>query len=48
MGTWHRPGEVYDPKKVHDKIKYSKDDDERIDDWVAGTFILPLFPLRLR
>ena len=36
MGTWHRPGEPYDPRKVHDDIKYSKEDDEAIDNWISG------------
>ncbi|RXW18278.1 hypothetical protein EST38_g7589 [Candolleomyces aberdarensis] len=35
MGTWHKPGDVYDAKKVHDDIKYSEEDDKAIDDWVA-------------
>ncbi|KAJ2917290.1 hypothetical protein MD484_g3124, partial [Candolleomyces efflorescens] len=35
MGTWHKPGDVYDAKKVHEDIKYSKEDDQAIDDWVA-------------
>lgn len=26
---------MYDAKKVHEDIKYSKEDDEAIDDWVA-------------
>ncbi|KAN0088466.1 GMC oxidoreductase [Tylopilus felleus] len=37
MGTWHRPGEPYDPRKVHDDIKYSKEDDEAIDNWISET-----------
>jgi len=35
MGTWHRPSEPYDADKVHDDIKYSKEDDAAIDDWIA-------------
>ncbi|KAG2121219.1 GMC oxidoreductase-domain-containing protein [Suillus cothurnatus] len=35
MGTWHKPGEPYDASKVHDEIKYTKDDDEAIDNWIA-------------
>lgn len=35
MGTWHKPGDSYDPKKVHDDIVYSKEDDEAIDHWIA-------------
>lgn len=35
MGTWHRPGEPYDASKVHEDIKYTKEDDDAIDDWIA-------------
>ncbi|KAG6381632.1 hypothetical protein JVT61DRAFT_231 [Boletus reticuloceps] len=35
MGTWHKPGESYDPHKVHNDIKYSKEDDEAIDNWIS-------------
>jgi len=35
MGTWHTPGEIFDPKKVHEDIKYSAEDDKAIDDWIA-------------
>ncbi|KAG9312998.1 GMC oxidoreductase-domain-containing protein [Chiua virens] len=35
MGTWHKPGEPYDPSKVHDDVKYSKEDDEAIDNWIS-------------
>lgn len=35
MGTWHRPGEPFDPSKVHEDIKYTKEDDQAIDDWIA-------------
>ncbi|EIW79242.1 alcohol oxidase [Coniophora puteana RWD-64-598 SS2] len=35
MGTWHRPSEPYDASKVHDDIKYTKEDDAAIDDWIA-------------
>ncbi|CAA7264498.1 unnamed protein product [Cyclocybe aegerita] len=35
MGTWHRPGEPYNPDKVHEDIKYTEEDDKAIDDWVA-------------
>ncbi|KII84858.1 hypothetical protein PLICRDRAFT_179188 [Plicaturopsis crispa FD-325 SS-3] len=35
MGTWHRPGEPYDASKVHENIKYTKEDDDAIDDWIA-------------
>ncbi|EMD41134.1 alcohol oxidase [Gelatoporia subvermispora B] len=35
MGTWHKPGDVYDPSKVHEDIQYTKEDDEAIDNWVA-------------
>lgn len=34
-GTWHRPGEPFDASKVHENIKYTKEDDQAIDDWVA-------------
>jgi alcohol oxidase len=36
VGTWHKPGEAYDASKVHDEIKYTKEDDEAIDNWIAG------------
>jgi alcohol oxidase len=36
LGTWHKPGEPYDASKVHDDIKYTKEDDEAIDNWIAG------------
>jgi len=35
MGTWHRPSEPYDASKVHEDIKYTKEDDAAIDDWIA-------------
>jgi len=35
MGTWHKPGDIYDPKKIHEDIKYTAEDDKAIDDWVA-------------
>ncbi|THH29566.1 hypothetical protein EUX98_g4623 [Antrodiella citrinella] len=35
MGTWHGPGEPYDAAKVHEDIKYTAEDDQVIDDWVA-------------
>jgi len=35
MGTWHKPGEVYNEKKIHEDIKYTKEDDEAIDNWIA-------------
>ncbi|KAG7445872.1 alcohol oxidase [Guyanagaster necrorhizus] len=35
MGTWHKPGETYDANKAHEDIKYNKDDDKAIDDWIA-------------
>jgi alcohol oxidase len=35
MGTWHKPGDVYDASKVHEDIKYTEEDDKAIDDWVA-------------
>jgi alcohol oxidase len=35
MGTWHTPGEVHNPDKIHEDIKYSKEDDQAIDDWIA-------------
>ncbi|KII83664.1 hypothetical protein PLICRDRAFT_448425 [Plicaturopsis crispa FD-325 SS-3] len=35
MGTWHKPGEPYDASKVHENIKYTKEDDDAIDDWIA-------------
>jgi len=35
MGTWHRPGEPFNPDKVHHDIKYTEEDDKAIDDWVA-------------
>ena len=36
LGTWHKPGEPYDASKVHDDIKYTKEDDEAIHNWIAG------------
>ncbi len=36
MGTWSRPQEpVASRPKVTEDIKYSKEDDDAIDDWVA-------------
>ncbi|KAG5733931.1 Alcohol oxidase [Termitomyces sp. T112] len=35
MGTWHRPGEVYNAAKLHKDIKYSAEDDKAIDEWIA-------------
>ncbi|KAI0033192.1 alcohol oxidase [Vararia minispora EC-137] len=35
MGTWHRPGEPFNADKVHEDIKYTAEDDEAIDNWVA-------------
>ncbi|EJU01918.1 methanol oxidase [Dacryopinax primogenitus] len=35
MGTWHRPGKPYDASKVHEDIKYTPEDDEAIDNWIA-------------
>ncbi|KAG9309486.1 hypothetical protein JVU11DRAFT_10457 [Chiua virens] len=35
MGTWHKPCEPYDPHKVHEDIKYTKEDDEAIDNWIS-------------
>ena len=35
-GTWHKPGEIYDPKKVHGNIQYTAEDDKAIDDWISG------------
>jgi len=35
MGTWHKPGDVYDASKVHEDIKYSAEDDKAIDEWIA-------------
>lgn len=35
MGTWHKPGDQYDAKKVHEDLKYTEEDDKAIDDWVA-------------
>ncbi|EIW74284.1 hypothetical protein CONPUDRAFT_67656, partial [Coniophora puteana RWD-64-598 SS2] len=35
MGTWHRPSEPYDASKIHYDIKYTKEDDAAIDDWIA-------------
>ncbi|KZT38402.1 alcohol oxidase [Sistotremastrum suecicum HHB10207 ss-3] len=35
MGTWHRPSEPYDPKRVIDDIVYTPEDDKAIDDWIA-------------
>ncbi|KAF7305399.1 Alcohol oxidase [Mycena chlorophos] len=35
MGTWHKPGDQYDASKVHEDIKYTKEDDEAIDNWLA-------------
>ncbi|KAG1746626.1 uncharacterized protein EDB91DRAFT_1245812 [Suillus paluster] len=36
MGTWHKPGEPYNASMVHDDIKYTEEDDEAIDNWIAG------------
>ena len=36
LGTWSRPSEPYDAKKVHEDIKYTPEDDKAIDDWIAG------------
>ena len=38
-GTWHTPGEPYNPKKVHEDVVYSEEDDKAIDEWVAGKWI---------
>ncbi|KIY52673.1 alcohol oxidase [Fistulina hepatica ATCC 64428] len=35
MGTWHKPGDVYNATKVHEDIKYLEDDDRAIDEWTA-------------
>lgn len=35
MGSWHKPGDRYDAKKVHEDIKYTEEDDKAIDDWVG-------------
>jgi len=35
MGTWHSPSEPYDASKVHEDIKYTKEDDAAIDDWIS-------------
>jgi len=35
MGTWHKPAEPWDAKKVHEDIKYTAEDDKAIDDWIA-------------
>ena len=35
MGTWHNPSEAYDASKVHEDIKYTKEDDQAIDDWIS-------------
>ncbi|KAI0773556.1 alcohol oxidase [Fomes fomentarius] len=35
MGTWHTPCEPFDASKVHEDIKYTKEDDEAIDNWIA-------------
>jgi len=35
MGSWHAPNTPYDASKVHEDIKYTKEDDQAIDDWVA-------------
>jgi alcohol oxidase len=35
MGTWHRAGEQFDASKVHEDIKYTKEDDQAIDEWTA-------------
>ncbi|TFK98122.1 GMC oxidoreductase-domain-containing protein [Pterulicium gracile] len=35
MGTWHKPGDRYDASKVHEDIKYTKEDDDAIDDWIG-------------
>lgn len=34
-GTWHKPGDRYDASKVHEDIKYTKEDDDAIDDWIG-------------
>ena len=36
QGTWHTPGEPYNPKKVHEDVVYTEEDDKAIDDWVSG------------
>ncbi|KAH8919511.1 GMC oxidoreductase [Atractiella rhizophila] len=35
MGTWHKPGKPYDENKVHQNVKYTKEDDDRIDEWIS-------------
>ncbi|KDR71609.1 hypothetical protein GALMADRAFT_143863 [Galerina marginata CBS 339.88] len=35
MGTWHKPGDIYNADKIHEDIKYSEEDDKAIDDWIA-------------
>ncbi|KAJ3767607.1 GMC oxidoreductase-domain-containing protein [Lentinula raphanica] len=35
MGTWHKPGDEYNASMVHEDIKYTKEDDDAIDNWVA-------------
>lgn len=35
MGSWHQPGDAYDPAKIHEDITYSKEDDQAIDDWIS-------------
>jgi alcohol oxidase len=39
MGTWHKPGDAYNESKTHESIKYSKDDDKAIDDWISGMLL---------
>ena len=35
MGTWHTASEPYDAGKIHEDIKYTAEDDQAIDDWIA-------------
>ena len=35
MGTWHAPGQPFDASKVHEDIKYTKEDDDAIDNWIS-------------
>ncbi|KAH9475048.1 Alcohol oxidase 1 [Psilocybe cubensis] len=35
MGTWHKPGDVFNAEKVHEDIVYSEEDDKAIDEWIA-------------
>lgn len=37
------PGDVFNADKVHEDIVYTEEDDKAIDDWIAGSFLMPLY-----